>query len=106
MKSVRFGLACLLVFLMASCTMKQSLPLTGKWKNVDTGQIVEFSKDGIMKCTVDGKTHQVGYRFLAPDKVEFSSGPVILGSAELRVDRETLTLVDAAGKNHRYEKIR
>ncbi len=103
-KVVRLGLAFLVIVLMGACTMKQGLSLTGKWQNKDTDQIIEFTSDGMMKSTVDGKTNQVSYTLVNNSTIEFFAGEVHLGAFDLRVDRSVLTLVDASGKEHRYKK--
>lgn len=105
-KIARLSLAFLIIIMMfmASCTMREGLSLTGKWQNMDTDQIVEFTGDGMMVTTMDGKTIQVGYALVNNSTIEFFMGEVQLGTFDLRVDRSVLTLVDASGKEHKYEK--
>ncbi len=106
MKCVRFGMAFMLIVLMSACTMKQTVPLPGKWQNLSTGRIIEFTSDGVMLSTEDGKTNRVGYRLMDNKRVQFFVGDMTMGVVELRVERDRLTLVDSEGHKHHYEKIR
>ncbi len=106
MKCVRLGMALMLIALVSACTMKQTVPLPGKWQNVNTGRVIEFTNDGMMFSTVDGKTNQLGYRLLDNKKIQFFVGDMTFGVVELHVERGRLTLVDAEGYKHHYEKIR
>ncbi len=103
-KIAPLSLAFLIIVFMASCNMKEGLSLTGKWQSMDTDQIVEFTRDGMMVTTMDGKTNQVGYTLVNNSTIEFFMDEVKLGTFDLRVDRSVLTLVDASGKEHKYEK--
>jgi len=107
MKALRIALAALFILSAASCSLKQSWDLAGKWQRVDSDEIIEFLPNGTLFNLVRGKTNiTASYRFPDAQHIEIDLAGLGHITVAFEVTTDTLTLTDSKGVATKYKKIK
>lgn len=106
MRAVRLCLVIGLVVFTASCSLKPSWDVVGKWQKNDGTETLEFSRNGTVTVTSGATSLTVPYVFMDEKHVQINLGPFGSLSTEAMVTADSLVLTAAKGKVSKYSKMK
>ena len=106
MKALRLALVVCLVLAAASCSLKASWDLPGKWQQMEGKDTIEFNQNGTMMLVSGATTLTAPYKYVDAKELKIELG--LLGSSSIKasVDHDVLTLTDSAGKATKFKKAK
>lgn len=106
MRALRLCLVIGLVVFAASCSLKPSWDVVGKWQKIDGSETLEFSRTGTVTVTSGAASLTVPYVFMDAKHVQINLGPFGGVSTEVVVTADSLVLTAAKGKVSKYKKVK
>lgn len=106
MKVVRVFLVVGVLMALASCSLKGSWDLAGKWEKVDGHETVEFLRNGTMNMVSGPISLSAPYRLTDAHHAEIKVGGLGAFSLKFAVVKDSLTLTDASGQVTAYKKVK
>jgi len=95
-----------LVVFAASCSLKPSWDVVGKWQKMDGTETLEFSRNGTVTVTSGASSLTVPYVFMDAKHVQITLGPFGSLSTEAIVTADSLVLTATKGKVSKYKKLK
>jgi hypothetical protein len=92
--------------LLASCTLKPTWDLLGKWQKVDGTEVMEFTGEGMMQLTDGPITINTKYKVIGGKELQLEIGSLGSVSLTVSVERNKMTLTNAKGEVFTFNKIR
>lgn len=106
MRAFRLCLVIGLVVFAASCSLKPSWDVVGKWQKMDGTETLEFSRNGTVTVTSGASSLTVPYVFMDAKHVQITLGPFGSLSTEAIVTADSLVLTATKGKVSKYKKLK
>lgn len=106
MKLVRFGLVLCLVVMAASCALKPSWDVVGKWQKVDGNETIEFARNGNVTVTTGSVTFTVPYMFSDTKHISIQAGSLGTTKVAVMVQGDEMTLTNPNGKVSKFKKVK
>jgi hypothetical protein len=105
MRAVRLLVVLCLVALCASCSLKPTWDIAGKWQKADGKETMDFSRSGMVTITDGATSVTVPYRFADAKRIEIPLGSLGAVTAEITIAKDKMTITDAKGKKAEYKKV-
>ena len=107
LKAFRLTFVLCFVVLAASCALKPTWDVIGKWQVVDGKEIVEFQRNGMVSVVAaDGGVVTVPFKFVNSKTLEIEVGGLGSITATIVMGKNELTITDGAGKTTKYHKVK
>jgi hypothetical protein len=100
-----FFIACL-VLLSASCSLKPTWDVVGKWEKVGGKETLEFTRDGMVNYINGVVTLNAHYRFTDEKHLKIDLGGLGSLSMKASVAKDAFTLTDSEGKSTEFRKLK
>jgi hypothetical protein len=106
MKVVRFCLVLCLVVMAASCALKPSWDVIGKWQKVDGNETIEFARNGNVTITTGTNSFSVPYMFSDTKHISVQAGSLGNTKVAVVVEGDLMTLTGPNGKVSKFKKVK
>ena len=106
MKALRWALAVCLVLVAVSCSLKTGWDLAGKWQQMEGKDTIEFNQNGTVVLASGSTALTAPYKFIDAKELKVDLGLFGSVTAKVSVDKDVLTLKDAAGKETKFKKAK
>jgi len=106
MRLIRLLSVLSVVLLIASCTLKTTWEIVGKWESVDHSEMIEFFETGAVLMETADMSLMTSYELSDPEHVRIDLGR--LGNVRMKVSisNNELTLTRENGEVMKYRRVR
>lgn len=106
MKSVRLLAFVCVALMLASCGLKQTWAIFGKWQSVDGNEVIEFTKHGYMTLENENTSIKASFKLTDPKHVQIYLGTLVTLNMRVSVAGDELALVHSDGTVTKYVKLK
>lgn len=106
MKALRLVLVVCLILAAASCSLKATWDLPGKWQQVEGKDVIEFSQNGTMVYSTGSTAYTLPYKYIDAKELRIDLGIFGTTAVKASLEKDVLTLTDPAGKVVKFAKVK
>ncbi|MEM5789240.1 MAG: hypothetical protein AAGU11_18145 [Syntrophobacteraceae bacterium] len=106
MKALRLVLALAVIVTFVACTSGQEKDLTGSWQREDGTGTIEFTRDGKLNVAGGPAAISAGYKLKDKENLQVDLGLFGTGNLKYALQKDSLTITDAAGKTAKYTRVK